>query len=86
MNISVTMKCSIDGDGQTIYEAVAFTKGYAAKGTGYTQVGAIRSLIANLKVMNRFSRVARSVLETKIGFHQCNLHFKLESKKPKDDN
>lgn len=87
MNINIRMKPSTDEEGQPIFEAFAYTDGCGAKGSGRTQGGALRNLIAKLKVMHKFSRIARSVLETKIGFHQCNINFKIEqNQKTKDDN
>ena len=85
MNISVRVKPTHDEEGVEIYEAYAYTEGFGVKATAMTQGGALRKLISKLKLMNRFSRIARSILETRIGFHQCNINFKIEQE-PKHDN
>ena len=81
MNITYNIRPSTDEEGQPIYEACCYTEGYGVKGTGYTEGKALRDLVGKLKAMNRFSRIARSILETKIGYHKYNINFKLEHRK-----
>ena len=58
----------------------AFTEGFGVKATGPNKDKAIRNLHAKLKLMNRFSRIARSTLEVnRLGFHTVKIKTKHEN-------
>lgn len=85
MNISLNLYPSTDEEGKPKFEASACTEEYKVEACGETAGKALRALQRKLADLHRFSRVARSLLENKIGFHKLDINFKIEKKKDNEN-
>ena len=69
MNIKINVRHNPEENEDNRYEAFAYTEGYGVKAYGSTIPKAMRKLRDKLKDMNKFSRIARTVLEQRLGYH-----------------
>jgi hypothetical protein len=75
----ITRKISKPNE-KTLWEATALSQDFEVNVTAASELESLRQLHANLRLMYRFSRVARTKLELTMGWHKChtNIFKKIE--------
>lgn len=75
INIIINKNLEAANDDES-WQATAHTKGIGVKVSGSSMGNTLRNLQKKLKEMNKFSRIARTVIESRMGYHQVNVNFK----------